>query len=166
MPNRDLGTARGREETLAPLISLDPVPRSSPLTAITACAAVRPNEQQVVIPVPAGGDHEVEAFVDIVVALRGVQLSEAQRLADGLLNALGARDHAPAETPKVVEDRQRAVTLLVLAWNELRRGLNYTRWSEGDVDAIAPFLYKREPSRKADVAPEAPVNGGTVATDE
>jgi hypothetical protein len=75
-------------------------------------------------------------------------VDEAALLGPSLLVAL-------AEEPLPQPDdangtRQRAFTLLVRAYDEVRRAVTFVRWAEGDADTFAPSLYaktrKRRPS--------------------
>ena len=53
--------------------------------------------------------------------------------------AFGSRDLRRREL--ALGRRQRVFTLLARAYDQLRRHLSFLRWSEGDVDEIAPSLY-------------------------
>ncbi|MFS8069892.1 MAG: hypothetical protein ACMG6S_26300, partial [Byssovorax sp.] len=46
-------------------------------------------------------------------------------------------------TPAEAADRKlRAFTLFTNAYDQVRRGVMYLRWDEGDADSLAPSLYK------------------------
>ena len=45
--------------------------------------------------------------------------------------------------------RDRAYTLVVETYDEIRRALNYVRWAEDDADEIAPSLYAGRAHRRA-----------------
>ncbi len=74
-------------------------------------------------------------------ALEIVDLDRARDLADKMMTAIGAREQAPMVTAKVAEDRQRAYTLFLHAYDEAREAVLYLRRREGDGDTIAPSLY-------------------------
>jgi hypothetical protein len=73
-------------------------------------------------------------------AIQPAELERAAEVADRLVAAVGAREQSPS-VAQTVSDRQRAFTLLVDAYDEVRRGVSFLRWHEGDADAIAPSLY-------------------------
>jgi hypothetical protein len=82
------------------------------------------------------------------------ELDAAEELSDKLLTAVGAREQAPAVLAEVAQQRQRFFTLFVKAYDQVRRAVSYLRWSEDDLDAIAPSLYGNRTRRKS--APEKP----------
>lgn len=78
------------------------------------------------------------------------QVARATTLGSELFSALGVRNWGPAEQEKTVgANRGRAYTLFVKAYDEVRRGLSYLRWHEGDVDQIAPSIYRSRAPRSA-----------------
>ena len=82
------------------------------------------------------------------------QVEEASRLGTALLVALGAKNHvANRASPEVINRKHRAFTLLVRAYDDARRAIAYLRWHDGDVDLVAPSLYKRS-KRRATAADE------------
>jgi len=91
-----------------------------------------------------------------------------------LLAAVGVRAGGGAASEHVAADLElRAFALFVRAYDEIRRGLAFLRWHEGDADDFAPSLYRRgsrssgKQESTTDVAPPpggetpapAPVNG-------
>lgn len=80
-------------------------------------------------------------------------IERAAKLGPALLVALGAREQPLAAAPGAMspnEQRARAYTLFVNAYDEARRAISYLRWHEDDVDEIAPSLFaSRKPARKA-----------------
>ena len=97
-------------------------------------------------------------------ALELSDLEQAELLGEELVNALGARERAPAFAAELAQQRQRVFTLFFRAYDEVRRAVCYLRWNEGDADWIAPSLYSRRRKRRklrADVehpALEAPAD--------
>ena len=66
-----------------------------------------------------------------------------ERLATGV-----ARKNAPAEhTQQLADMRDRAFTLFVYAYGQVRRAVQYVRWANNDADTFAPSLYKRRHRR-------------------
>jgi hypothetical protein len=105
------------------------------------------------------------------------ELDEAESIADRLLTAVGEREQLPLVRAAAADIRQRAFTLFLRAYNELRRAAEYLRWHTGDVDALVPSLYagkkRRDPTQLAksevvrvqvipEVAKEVPTNGASV----
>ncbi len=68
-------------------------------------------------------------------------LDAAEQLADELVSEVGQRDHGPGVIAAAALNRQRAFTLFLRAYDQVRRAISYLRWSEGDGDEIAPSLY-------------------------
>ena len=93
------------------------------------------------------------------------QVEEASRIGTMLLVALGTKNHpASRESPEAVDRKHRAFTLLVRAYDGARRALTYLRWHDGDVDLVAPSLYKR-PKRRAAVEEVVEGEDAPVADD-
>jgi hypothetical protein len=105
------------------------------------------------------------------VALHDVE--RAAELGPLLLVALGAREQPgmSGSNPKdPAEQRVRAYTLFVNAYEEARRAVSYLRWHEEDVDDIVPSLFGgRKSARKAkEVEPpasEPPAEDGAAASE-
>jgi hypothetical protein len=108
-------------------------------------------------------------------AATAAEVHRAGDLGPLLIAALGVREHGTIATPAEAADRKvRAFTLFAGAYDQVRRGVSYLRWNEGDADSLAPSLYKgRGGSRSAakveangseDAAPAAepvkPTEGG------
>ena len=53
------------------------------------------------------------------------------------------------------DTRQRAFTLLVTAYDEVRRAVTFVRWAEGDADAFAPSLYAKSRKRRPGASDDA-----------
>lgn len=87
-------------------------------------------------------------------AITEAQVDEAALLGPRLLLAL-AEDPLPNEADHANDLRQRAFSLLVRSYDEIRHAVAYVRRAEGDVDAFAPSLYTK--SRKARPNGTAPV---------
>jgi hypothetical protein len=98
-----------------------------------------------------------------------VERSEVERAAElgpAVLVATAAKKHKNTDTEA---QRARAFALLVDAYDGCRRAIAYLRWKEGDLDAIAPSLFKKRPGRKpgkkdaeTEGAPEASTHGASA----
>lgn len=63
---------------------------------------------------------------------------------------------ADATVSEAADVRQRAFTLFVRTYDELRRAMSYLRWHEDDVDSIIPSLWSGKAQRKRDAADPGP----------
>jgi hypothetical protein len=78
-------------------------------------------------------------------------VEQAETLSDSLLSAVGERKASDAEASGATLNRQKAYTLFMQAYEEVRRALAYLRYHEGDVDELAPSLYTlRKPRKRKD----------------
>ncbi|AUX30841.1 MULTISPECIES: hypothetical protein [Sorangium] len=99
------------------------------------------------------------------------EVKRAGEVGPQLLAALGIREHGNGPGPTEAADkRARAFSLLVHAYDQIRRAVAYLRWDEEDADAIAPSLYKGRTGRATSstdttTAPpdEAPAGPAAVA---
>ena len=74
-----------------------------------------------------------------------------------MLTAVGLREQGPAIIAASSENRQKAFTLFVKAYDHARRAVSFLRWNEDDVDTIAPSLYAgRGTGHRKNVPPPAP----------
>ena len=87
-------------------------------------------------------------------ALQLTELDQAEVLADRLITAVGLREQGPAIVAESAESRQRAFTLFVSAYDQVRRAVSYLRWNEDDVDTIVPSLYAGRNTGRARTAPK------------
>ncbi len=110
-------------------------------------------------------DHWSEIEGKTAVSMQ--ELEHAEQLAERLATAVGLRDQGPGAVTAASETRQRAFSLLVNAYDQLRRVLTFLRWTEDDIDQIAPSLYAGRGTSRKKTAPApdpAPVpDNGTVA---
>jgi hypothetical protein len=70
------------------------------------------------------------------------ELDQATSAAQRLLGAMALPRRKP-EKKAVAEERDRAFTLLIRAYADVRRAVRYLRWRERDADGVAPSLYRR-----------------------
>lgn len=92
-------------------------------------------------------------------AIQASEVDEAERIFEQVTLAYAARARQPAQMLTATEDRQRAFTLLLRAYDETRRAVTYLRWREGDADKIAPSLWAGRGGREKQKA-------GTSASSE
>ena len=100
--------------------------------------------------------HAADAIAGRTFATRE-EIALAGRLGPELIAALGVRTSTGVTTPTEAADRRaRAYTLFVRAYGEVRRGLSYLRWHEGDMDQIAPSLYRGRGGRSSGTTNDEP----------
>lgn len=90
------------------------------------------------------------------------ELDEADEIATKLFDHVSLREDSQVAT-EASKTRQRAFTLLVKTYEEVRRALYYVRWHEDDIEQIAPSLYAGRNNRKkkepmSDAAPSVKVS--------
>ncbi len=68
-------------------------------------------------------------------------LQQADKVMLQLAAALAHRELSPEQIAEASDIRQRMFTLVYLTYDEIRRGVNFLRWHQGDVDTIVPSLY-------------------------
>jgi hypothetical protein len=74
-------------------------------------------------------------------ALTAEEIAGAKLVGERLVRLAGLREQAPAVVAEVARIRQQSLTLLVNAYDEVQRAVEYLRWHEGDADTIVPSLY-------------------------
>jgi hypothetical protein len=82
-------------------------------------------------------------------AVTVAELDRAQTISEHLVDAVGERAQMPAGVTTAADNRQRAFSLLVNVYDDVRRAVSYLRWREGDADTIVPSLYARASRRKS-----------------
>ena len=79
------------------------------------------------------------AKIEHKTAATAEEVHRAGDLGPLLIAALGVREHGTTATPAEAADRKvRAFTLFTTAYDQVRRGVTYLRWNEGDADSLAP----------------------------
>lgn len=92
-------------------------------------------------------------------------LDKAEGLSEYLLRSTVQRAKQPELVAAAAEDRQRAFTLVLRAYDEVRRGITYLRWHEEDVERIAPSLWAGRGTRTDRQKPGDPASpSATPAT--
>ncbi len=118
--------------------------------------------------------HEVWPTIEGKTALTQAEIEHAKDVGEKLVVAAGLREQGPAMVQDVARVRDQAFTLMMRAYDEVRRAVTFLRWKQGDADTIAPSLYAgrggRGKATKADAttdtaptAPAAPTNGANNA---
>lgn len=92
-----------------------------------------------------------ERWADIAnrTGVQQAELDQAAQLAQRLVTLVGLKEQQPVAANGVALQRQQAFTLLVRAYDEVRRAISFLRWHEQDVDAIAPSLWSGRGNRPA-----------------
>jgi hypothetical protein len=91
---------------------------------------------------------EHSAAISAKTVLERSELDQATDAAQRLLQAMALPRRTP-EKKAVARERDRAFTLLVRAYAEVRRAVRHLRWRERDADRAAPSLYRRGERRSA-----------------
>ncbi len=85
--------------------------------------------------------------------LTAAEVHDAFALGLELMEAAPKSQNTPDPRTAAVELRARVFTLLHRAYAELRQGMKYLRWREGDADRIVPSLYQRGPTPRRTARP-------------
>lgn len=88
-------------------------------------------------------------------AISLAELERAEVLAEEMITVLGQRKKVTALAADAALTRQRAFSLFIGAYDEVRRAVGYLRWHEGDAAQIAPSLYQKRNRRRKKCAQEA-----------
>ncbi|HYQ02307.1 MAG TPA: hypothetical protein VER96_26715 [Polyangiaceae bacterium] len=83
------------------------------------------------------------------------ELDQAEDVSERLLHAVAVRENASDVLADAIQKRLQVFTLLVNAYDQVRRAISFLRWTEEDIEEIAPSLYAGRTRKKAD--PEQPV---------
>ena len=109
-----------------------------------------------------------ERWSDVVSksAVQPAELDEAEQMFERITLAYAERTQQSNTAAAATDDRLRAYTLLVNAYDQARRAASYLRWVEGDAEKIVPSLWAGRGGRgsSASAAP-APGTGGGAAGD-
>jgi hypothetical protein len=73
--------------------------------------------------------------------LTKADLQQADKVTLRLAAALAHRDVSPEQVAEASDIRRRMFTLVCATYDEIRRGVSFLRWHQGDVDSIVPSLY-------------------------
>lgn len=94
-------------------------------------------------------------------ALQPSELDEAEELFQRVTRAYAGRAQQSPIAVAAADDRHRAYTLLMKAYDESRRAVTFLRWHEGDFDKIAPSLFAGRRRSASSPDTEPPVDGAT-----
>lgn len=106
---------------------------------------------------------------DRIAAKTCVTLSELDRaeiVGQQLIDAVSIREQSPTKLAQVTLERQQVYTLFVNAYDQVRRGIHFLRWNEGDADEIAPSLYggRNSGRKKGATDVKKPLDAATTTT--
>jgi len=117
-----------------------------------------------------------ERWADIAnrTGVQQAELDQAAQLAQRLVTSVGIKEQQPVTANGVALLRQQAYSLLLHAYDEVRRAISFLRWHEQDVESIAPSLWSGRGTRPAPEpepppvpapgAPAAPVGSSSPAS--
>jgi len=128
-------------------------------------------ELQVLVNVARGSWSQIEGKCGISLE----ELDRADKIAAHMLRLVGLREQAPEMVAAAAEERDRAFTLFVRSYEQVRRAVLFLRWDEDDADEIAPSLYagrrrggteikKEDPPAPVAVAPTPVVPNASATT--
>lgn len=83
---------------------------------------------------------EVWPKIEGKTLIQPAEIARARTLGEQLVRLFAVREKSSASA-EVTETRQRAFTLVVRAYEEIRRAMTFLRWYEQDADTLAPSLY-------------------------
>lgn len=102
----------------------------------------------------------VELFLENWSAVQGrierAKLERARLVGNQLLAALAVRDLGPSEMSELNLLRQKAYTLTLRAYNEVRHAVNFVRRKEKDVESLCPSLHSGRKKASRETVPEGP----------
>jgi hypothetical protein len=102
------------------------------------------------------------AQIEHKIPLERADLDRANLLSDRIINAVGAREEGPRARAAAAEQRLRNFTLLVRAYEEVRRAIGFFHPKRRELEKIAPSLYterqrkRRKPSASVQTPPVEP----------
>jgi hypothetical protein len=82
-------------------------------------------------------------------AIQVAELDEAEQIFEHITLAVAERTQQSTRAVAASDDRQRAFTLLIKAYDQARRAVTYLRWDHHDIDKIAPSLWAGRGGRSA-----------------
>ena len=87
-------------------------------------------------------------------AIQQSEVDEAERLFERVTNAYAERAQLSSSAQAASDERARAYTLLVKAYDQARRAASYLRWTQNDADKVVPSLYAGRNGSRGKSAPE------------
>ncbi len=93
------------------------------------------------------------------------ELDDAYKLGLHIMRLVGVREQGARAIGAATDERLRAYTLFVSAYDDVRRAVSFLRWKDGDADEIAPSLHSgRGAKRKGSDAPEPGGDGSDAGS--
>lgn len=93
------------------------------------------------------------------------ELDRAELVANQLVELAARREARQQVDPSVAENRLRAVSLMVKAYDQVRRAIYFIRWDHGDAERIVPSVYTAKgPQKRKEATTDLPA-GGTAPTE-
>lgn len=89
------------------------------------------------------------------------EIHRAGVLGEQILMLNGEREFGASPTLPAADLRRRAYTLMDQSHDQVRRALSFIRWSEGDVDTIAPSIHRQSGSGRRRAQNDTPEPGDT-----
>ncbi len=71
------------------------------------------------------------------------ELTQAELSAERLVSGVAKKNQPKEHAQQLADMRDRAFTLFVYAYGQVRRAVQYLRWDHNDDDTFAPSLYRR-----------------------
>lgn len=81
------------------------------------------------------------------------ELQVASRVGTRLMRVIGVREQGPALVASATDQRQRAFTLVLRAYEDARHAVAFLRRREGDEDTVAPSLYTVAAKQRSPASP-------------
>lgn len=92
------------------------------------------------------------------------EIATAEAICKYIQSTVGQREQTgPTPTPALSVERQRAYTLFLRAYDEVRRAAVYLRWHHDDADTLVPSLYAGRGGRKRTDPPAQPAESSQDA---
>jgi hypothetical protein len=99
---------------------------------------------------------EAWPVVEHKTAVEWAEVERAAKLGPELLLALGTRGMEGRSSAQQMQNRARAFTLLLKAYDDGQQAATYLRWKQGDVDDFAPSLRPKPRDKGTPPAPPTP----------
>jgi len=77
------------------------------------------------------------------------ELTQAELAAERLASGIAKKNEPKERAEQLANMRDRAFTLFIYAYGQVRRAVQYLRWDHNDADVFAPSLYRRRHTGRA-----------------
>ncbi len=88
-------------------------------------------------------------------AIQSSEIDEAEQIFEQITMAYAERSRQSTKVADAADDRQRAFTLLLKTYDQVRRAVTYLRWEKGDAEKFAPSLWAGRGGRGSNSEPPA-----------